>query len=151
MADVIYHLVHANIATARASFDDPLMQGFVEYIDEIDALAQSWPGFISQPGLPDEGLFYKEPVLLNVSIWESVESLQEFTYASRHADFLKRGAEWFIASELPAYVLYWFPAGEDPTEKEIKRRRDHLHQHGATPVAFTFDQPFSVEEMLAYS
>ncbi len=111
-----YQLVHANIATPRAPLDDPLMKGFVKRIDEIDYLAQGWHGFIAQPTLPDEGAIYSEPTLVNVSIWESVEDLREFTYSSRHAGFLKRRAEWFIPPDLPAYVLYWSPSGEVPTE-----------------------------------
>jgi hypothetical protein len=148
MANVKYYLVHVNIANPRAPLDDPLMKDFVEWIDNIDSLAQNWPGFIAQPVLPDEGLIYSEPTLVNVSIWDTVENLQEFTYSSRHADLLKRRTEWFIQSDLPAYVLYWSPAGEIPTEAEIKQRREHLHRHGATPFAFTFDEPYTVEEML---
>ena len=29
------------------------------------------------------------------------------------------------------------------------QRLDHLKQHGPTPLAFTFEQQFTVEEMLA--
>ena len=151
MANANYHLIHANIAIPRAPLDHPLMKGFAERIDEIDALAQSWPGFIAQPALPDEGLIYNEPTLVNVSVWDSVENLKEFTYSSRHADFLKRRAEWFIQSDLPAYVLFWSPAGKGPTEAEIKQRHEHLQQYGATPYAFTFDENYTVEEMVEFT
>jgi hypothetical protein len=151
MTDIIYHLVHANSATIRAALDDPLMKGFVDRIDEIDALAQGWPGFIAQPALPDEGLIYPQSTLLNVSIWESIENLREFTYTSEHADMLKRRAQWFVQSDRPAYVLYWSPAGEAPSEKEIKQRFEHLQQKGSTPYAFTFDEPYTIEEMLEFA
>lgn len=150
MNDRNYHLVHANVATARAALDDPLMNDFVDRLDEIDALAQGWPGFIAQPELPDEGLIYTEPTLLNVSIWESIENLRQFTYSSKHAGLLERRAEWFVQSDLSAYVLYWSPAGEVPWEEEIKRRFEYLHFHGATPFAFTFDEPDTVEDMLEF-
>jgi len=146
-----YNLVHVNIAAARASFDDPMMKGFVDRIDEIDGLAQSRPGFVSQPELPDEGRIYTGNTLVNVSIWESVEDLRQFTYASRHADILKMRAEWFVQSEAPNYVLYWGSAEEVPTEVEIKRRFDYLHQRAATPFAFSFKHTFSLEEMLDYT
>lgn len=145
-----YHLVHANLATARGSYDDPIMKGFVDLIDAIDGLAQSWPGFIAQPALPDEGLIYPEPFLLNVTIWESIESLREFTYTGQHAGMLKRREEWFLQSERPAYVLYWSPASAAPSEKEIKERIEHLQLHGSTPYAFTFDHPYTAEEMLEF-
>jgi hypothetical protein len=80
LTDVNYQLVHANIATPRARLDDPLMKGFVDRLDEIDALAQGWAGFIAQPALPDEGIVYNKPNLVNVSIWDSIENLREFTY-----------------------------------------------------------------------
>ena len=73
MNDPAYNLVHVNIANARGSMDDPIMKGFVDRIDEIDALAQSWPGFVAQPTLLDKGLIYTENTLVNVSIWDSVE------------------------------------------------------------------------------
>ena len=146
----IYHLVHANLATARTSFDDPIMKDFVDRVEEIDGLAQGWPGFIAQPVLPDEGLHYPEPFLLNISVWESVESLRKYTYMSQHADMLKRREEWFLQSIRPAYVLYWSPAWETPSEKEIKGRFEYLQLHGSTPYAFTFDQPYTAEEMLEF-
>ena len=151
MTEINYHLVHANVATARGSLDDPIMKGFVDQIDELDALAQSWPGFIAQPALPDEGLIYPGNVLVNVSIWTSVDNLREFTYESRHADALRLRADWFFQSELPNYVLYWAPVGEVPTEVEIKRRFDYLYEHGATPFAFNFDKSFTVDEMVFFS
>lgn len=134
----------------RASFDDPVMKGFVDQIDEIDTLAQGWPGFIAQPTPPDEGKIFTGNTLVNISIWDSVENLSEFSYTSRHADVLARRAEWFFQSELPNYVLYWAPSGSVPLEEEIKRRFDHLHLHGATPFAFVFEKTFTVEEMLDY-
>ena len=146
----IYHLVHANIAEMRADMDDPLMAGFVARIDAIDALASETPGFIAQPTPPDEGRIYPARMLLNISIWESVESLQRFTYSGRHAEAYVNRAEWFFQTEGPNYVLYWALAGQIPTEAEIKARIDYLAQHGPTPHAFTFKQPSSVEEMLAY-
>jgi hypothetical protein len=146
----MYHLVHANIAVGRAPLDDPLMAGFVAKVDEIDALAQSRPGFVAQPTPPDEGSIYTGRSMLNVSIWESVESLEEFAYGGEHARMLERRAEWFYQDRQPNYVLFWFPSGQVPTEREIQKRIRHLAGSGATPFAFTFDRPFSVQEMLEY-
>lgn len=151
MTEDIYHLVHVNIAEGRGAMDDPIMKGFVDRIEEIDGIAHKWPGFISQPTPPDEGSIYPENILVNVSIWETVEKLREFTYESRHAEVLGMRADWFHQSDLPNYVLYWAPAPELPTEGEIKRRFDYLHQHGATPFAFNFAKTFTVKEMLNYS
>ena len=150
MSETAYHLVHANVARMRAPLDDPIMAGFMARIEEIDALAQKSPGFVAQPTPADEGAVYRDDVLLNLSIWESVESLHEFTYSGRHAQALARRAEWFEQKDGPAYVLYWAPAGHIPTEKEVKERFDHLRRYGATPRAFTFEQRFTVETMLSH-
>lgn len=146
-----YYLVEANLSLARAPLDDVRMQGFVDLLDDIDALAHSWPGFIAQPALPDEGQCYSEPLLLNVSIWESVRVLQEFTYASEHAEIMKRGEEWFLPTGQPPYVLFWHEAAILPTEAEIRRRFEYLDQHGDSPFAFTFERPFSILEMLRFT
>lgn len=151
MPEPIYHVVHANIAKMRAPFDDPRMAGFVARADEIDALAQASPGFIAQPTPPDEGDIYTGQTLLNLSIWESVESLERFVYQGDHALSLERRAEWFEHPEGPNYVLFWMLAGDVPTESEVKRRLDSLVAHGPTPFAFNFHQRFTVQEMLRAS
>src|SRR5260370_32870123 len=117
---------------------------FVSQIDEINSLARSAAGFVAQPTLPDEGAVYTAPFLLNVSIWESIESLEAFTHQGKHAAVLERRGECFEQQGTsPNYVLYWIPKGHLVTEKEIKERLAYLGQHGPTPNAFTFKQPFA--------
>ena len=138
-----HHLVHANVAHARAPLDGPLMADFVAQVDEINSLARAAPGFVAQPTLPDEGTVYTAPFLLNVSVWESVESLDAFTHQGKHAAALERRAEWFHqGTQRRAYVLYWVRKGQPVTENQVKQRLDHLAKHGPTPYAFTFDHPF---------
>lgn len=148
MNQQIYHLIHANVAIARAPLDDPIMADFVNQVDEINALARESPGFVAQPTTTDEGQVFRGRALINLSIWESVESLDRFTHHGRHALALERRAEWFEQHERPNYVLYWAPAGHIPTEAEVKRRLDYLAKHGPTLLAFTFEHRFTVEEML---
>lgn len=145
-----YHLVHANVAIMRAPWDDPRMANFLEQADDIDALAQASPGFIDQPSPADEGSVYQEPALLNLSIWQSVEALEKFTFGPEHAKALERREDWFIQYEGPNYVLFWLPASEEPTEKEVQTRLGYLASHGPTPYAFTFENRFSIREMLPY-
>jgi hypothetical protein len=148
MNETTFHLIHANIATMRAPFEDPRMVDFVAMVDEIDALAHEAPGFVAQPTPLDEGVVYKGQVLLNLSIWESVESLEQFTYAGLHKLALSRRTEWFTQQPQPNYVLFWMPAGEVPTEIQVARRIAHLSEFGPTPFAFNFDQQFTAQEML---
>jgi hypothetical protein len=147
-----YHLVHANVAHARAPLDSPLMAGFVSQVEEVNSLARSAAGFVVQPVLPDEGAVYTAPFLLNVSLWESVESLDAFTHQGAHAAALERRGEWFEQERTtPRYVLYWVPEGHVVTEREVKERLDHLGEHGATPFAFTFERRFTLTQALAFA
>jgi hypothetical protein len=140
-----YQLVHANVAHARAPLDSPLMADFAAQVEELNSLARSAAGFVAQPTLPDEGSVYLAPLLLNVSIWESIESLDAFTHQGKHAEALERRGEWFEQDGTrPNYVLYWIPKGHIVTEKEIKERLDYLGKYGPTPYAFTLKQPFAV-------
>ncbi|MGJ8493491.1 DUF3291 domain-containing protein, partial [Glaesserella parasuis] len=86
---------------------------------------------------------YGEPGwLFNLSVWESLEALQQYVYKGLHADMLKRKKEWFGEMEGPSYVLWWIPAGERPTLTEAKRRIALLRQHGPSPEAFSFQHRF---------
>jgi hypothetical protein len=147
MRESAYHLIHANIAIMRAPFDDPRMADFLAMADKIDALAQAASGFVAQPEPPDEGAVYTGTTLLNLSIWESVEHLKQFTHAGQHARALERRTEWFEQSPGRNYVLFWLPAGEIPTEEEVARRMDYLVVHGPTPYAFSLDESFTIRDL----
>src|SRR5262249_27181374 len=114
---------------------------------ELNALARDAAGFIAQPTLPDEGANYQMPYLLNVSIWESIETLDAFTHQGRHAEALERRGEWFEQGGAePKYVLFWIPAGHIVTESDVKQKLDFLREHGPTRYAFTFEMPYSFRD-----
>ena len=146
-----YQIVHANIAVPRAPLDDPIMAGFVTQVDEINALAYSAPGFVAQSEPPDAGEVFPEGILVNMSVWRSVADLERFTHHGLHALALDRRAGWFEQSSDAGYVLYWVPAGHAPSEREVKRRIDHLKEYGPTPYAFSFGHRFTIDDMLAYT
>jgi hypothetical protein len=145
-----YHLIHANLAIARAPLNDPLMADFVTLGREIDALAAAAPGFIAMPTLPDTAALYSGQAMLNVSIWQSAEALAHFTHNGKHAQALSHRLAWFEPSCKPNYILFWIPAGEPPTEKEIKHRFDILVRRGPTPLAFTFKDSFISQDLEAF-
>ena len=41
-----WHLAQVNIGRARGAITDPVMQGFVARLEEINALAERTPGFV---------------------------------------------------------------------------------------------------------
>jgi hypothetical protein len=83
-----------------------------------------------------------ELVIVNFTVWESVEALFEFTYRSGHVEMYRRRREWFEAPTGAYIVLWWVPPGHIPTVEEADQRLDHLRAHGPTPYAFTFKQRF---------
>ncbi len=143
-----HHLAQINIGRLIAPLDDPRIAGFVAALDPVNALADAAPGFIwrlqSDSGnATDIPYTDKNPSLMvNMSVWESVEALRAFTYQSRHLEIFRQRAQWFEKSDLPIYCLWWVPAGHIPTVAEGRERLEHYRQYGPTPQAFWFHHLF---------
>jgi GNAT superfamily N-acetyltransferase len=80
-------------------------------------------------------------MIVNLSVWTSVESLRDFVYRSAHTPFLRRRAEWFEHLDAPAVALWWVPAGHRPDIAEARARLDFLALHGPSPYAFGLRAP----------
>src|SRR5688572_5889443 len=108
-----YHIAQVNIGLARAAMDDPIMADFVNNLAEINALGEATPGFVWRLQT-EEGnataLTVRENYNLNMTVWESIEALYQYTYYSGHAEFFRRRAEWFHKLDTPVTVLWWIPA-----------------------------------------
>lgn len=142
-----FHLAQVNIGRLRAPVDDPLMEGFRSQLDPINALADRSPGFVWRLQTEDGNAtairpYDDELMAINMSVWESLDALQQFVYRSAHIGPLRDRKQWFEPIEGPILVLWWVPAGHIPTIDEAKERLDHLKQHGPSPYAFTFRTPF---------
>ena len=142
-----FHLAHANIARMRAALDDPVMAGFVERLEPLNALADTSPGFVWR--LQDEDgdatairVFEDERILFNLSVWQSIQDLEAYTYKSAHVEAVRARGEWFERMAKPGLVLWWVAAGELPTVEEARRRFELLWEQGPTPEAFTFRNRF---------
>ncbi len=84
-----------------------------------------------------------------MSVWESIESLFEFTYKTAHTELIRSRRDWFHRMETPFMALWWIPEGHIPTPDEAQAKLEYLETHGVTPHAFTFKQRYSVEEWQA--
>jgi hypothetical protein len=146
-----YHLAQANIARMRAPLEDPVMEGFRSQLETINAAADRSPGFVWRLQT-EEGdatalrVFGDELIIINMSVWESLESLHNYVYRSEHLGPLRNRKEWFEPIAPPSLVLWWVPAGHVPTIEEAKDRLQYLKLHGPTAEAFTFRSPFSAPE-----
>lgn len=142
-----HHLAQLNIAHMLAPLSDPLMADFVAQLDQMNAIADSSPGFVwrLQDAAGDATAIraYDDPlILVNLSVWESVEALSAYVYRSQHGAAMRDRRRWFHKSAQPTFALWWVPAGHLPTLAEAKERLTHLCQHGVTPYAFSFAKPF---------
>src|SRR5437764_2790129 len=94
------HLAQVNIGRIKAPLDDPIMAGFVSRLDDINALAETTPGFVWRLQT-DEGNatalrpYDDDRILVNLSVWRTMEELREFVYRSRHVELLRAREEWF--------------------------------------------------------
>ncbi len=142
-----HHLAQFNIARMRAPIDDPVMEGFRSQLERINALADQSAGFVwrlqTSDGDATAVRAYADPlVIVNMSVWESLEALHQYVYQSPHVGPLRDRREWFEAATAPTLVLWWVPKGRIPTVEEAMESLEHLRTHGPTERAFTFRQPF---------
>ena len=143
-----HHIAQLNIARAKAPLDTPLLADFVAQLDAVNALAEASPGFVwrlkSDSGNATDIRAYDDPLMIvNMSVWESIDALFHFAYRTSHTKAMNRRKEWFESLPGPHMVLWWIPAGRFPTVEEAKWRLDHLEVHGPTATAFTFKARFA--------
>lgn len=146
-----YQIAQVNIGRIRAELDDPIMAGFVNRLDEINALADSSPGFVWRLKTEANNATYFRPfnderTLLNMSVWETVEHLRQFVFQTAHVELLRGRHAWFEKFAGVYAALWWVPVGHIPGIDEAKRRLAHLDKHGPTEFAFTFQAVFTPNE-----
>jgi hypothetical protein len=139
----MHHIAQVNIGRMKAPLESPEMAGFVARLEEINALADRAPGFVWRLQTPEGDATYLRPfeddrILINMSVWESVEALKDYVYRTAHKELLRDRRSWF-ENFAGAYVaLWWVPAGHRPGVDEAKKRLAYLDEHGPSQFAFTF-------------
>jgi heme-degrading monooxygenase HmoA len=147
-----YHLAQINVGRFLAPIDSPQIKDFVDNLDRINALAESQPGFVWRlvgegNNATDVRPFEDPDMALNLSVWESLETLAAFVYRTAHRDIMRRRREWFSVMET-YMTLWWVPVGYTPTPEEGWARLKLLEQMGPTADAFTFRNPFPAPDAI---
>jgi hypothetical protein len=141
-----YQLAQLNIAHLKAPLESPLLADFVANLDRINALAESAPGFVwrlqTEAGDATALRPLGDNVLVNMSVWQDIESLNRYVYRSAHVEVMRRRKEWFERAAEAYLVLWWVPRGLRPTIEEANQRLALLRAHGPTPRAFNFRNAF---------
>jgi GNAT superfamily N-acetyltransferase len=147
------HLAQVNVARLRHPIDHPATADFVAGLVPVNAVADASPGFVWRLQTDDGDatalrVFPDPEVIVNLSVWTSVEALRAFIYRSDHTAFLRRRGEWFDRMSTPSVALWWVPADHLPDIAEARARLDFLVANGPTPYAFglrTLERPLLFE------
>jgi hypothetical protein len=146
-----FHIAQVNIGLPVAPVDSPALAEFMASLDPVNAVADRAPGFVWRLQ-SEEGNATSIPVLgddrliINMSVWESIDHLAEFVYRSgAHLAVMRRRRQWFERIKV-FMALWWVPAGHRPTVAEAEERLQHLRVYGPTAFAFTFRERFAAPD-----
>jgi Domain of unknown function (DUF3291) len=144
-----WHLAQVNVSTLLEPIDSPLLDGFVAALDPVNATADLAPGFVwrlmTTDGNATSIRAFEDPmIIVNLTVWESVEALEAFAYGDPGHRAVMRGRRaWFERHEAASFALWWLPAGDLPTVAEAADRLAYLRLHGPSSTAFTFRERFA--------
>jgi hypothetical protein len=149
---VDHHIAQVNIGRLAALADSEQLAGFFAQLDPVNAAADAAPGFVwrlqTEEGNATSVVAFEwdqsdsHGVLVNMSVWESIEQLAAFVYGDLHRAVLRGRRAWFQAVAEATTCLWWVPAGHRPSTDEAEDRLLLLRDHGSTPAAFTFRHSF---------
>lgn len=147
MLERSYELAQVNVALPMEPLDSARLAEFVANLDPVNAVADAAPGFIWRLQTEDGDAtavrgFGDDRLIVNMSVWESVEALAGFAFGSEHAQIMRRRREWFVPMREAYAVAWWVPRGHRPTVAEAEDRLAALRAVGPTPYAFTVRHAF---------
>ena len=138
-----WQIAQINIATALYSEEDDRISEFYSQLDDINALADTSPGFVwrlqSDSGNATDIQVGDDPMLIvNMSVWQSAEALFDFAYKSAHRLVVANRRQWFKRPDGVYQALWWVPNGHRPSVAEGMERIALLENVGPGPESFTF-------------
>jgi hypothetical protein len=144
MNGVTRHLAELNIGRVRYPLDDPRMVEFVDNLALVNGLAERSQGFVwrlkDANGNATSIRGFDDPrIILNISVWESVEALEHYVWQTVHKRFYGRRHEWFDKMDGAYFVMWWVPVGHRPTVHEAVERLQSLERNGPSDSAFGWE------------
>lgn len=141
------HLAELNIGRLLAPTDDPRVAEFMGALDRINGLGKRMPGFVwmmegsGEPGTGNaETKIGGDPQFVsNLTVWESVETLENFVWNTVHRQFYERRQEWFEIMGEQHFVMWWVDAGHRPSLDEALERLEMRKSNGDSDEAFGWD------------
>jgi hypothetical protein len=142
------YLAQIDVPRLLAPIDAPETADFVAALAPVNARADAAPGFVwrlqTESGDATSGQVFDHPlVIVNLTVWESIEALEAFAYReASHLAVLRRRREWFERAVEAATALWWVPSGHIPGVDGALDRLATLRAQGLSPTAFTFRERF---------
>ena len=141
------HLAELNVGRLLAPTDDPRVAEVMQALDFVNGLGKRMPGFVwmmegsggPNTGNTDSKIDGDPQFVSNLTVWESVETLENFVWNTVHRRFYERRADWFEILGRMHFVMWWVPVGHRPTLAEALERLAHRERHGDTEEAFGWD------------
>jgi Domain of unknown function (DUF3291). len=152
-----FHLAIYNFGIHVADYGDPAIEGFLRREPFNFEAAERASGFVARSGYDGEPgpVSWGQQVFprflagsgrtsgpSSLSLWQDIESLMAFSYSGIHAEALQHARRWNVERAWPSLVLFWVEADRRPDWTEAVERFEQLADHGVSPSAFTFKQPF---------
>ncbi|MEO7398845.1 MAG: DUF3291 domain-containing protein [Ilumatobacteraceae bacterium] len=150
-----FHLAEFNVARLSHPLDSTESAEFVAVLDAVNMIAEASPGFVwrlqADGGLPSSYVTaYDDPrLIINLTVWEGVESLRHFAYRSGHGAYFRRRREWFETLPAEAVVCWWIVAGHVPSVIDATARLERLRHDGPGPDGFLLSDPLLSPGMTA--
>ena len=141
------HLAELNIGRLIAPTDDPRVAEFMANLDRINGLGKRMPGFVwmmegsGEPGTgnTENNLGDDPQAVANLTVWESVETLENFVWNTVHKQFYDRRREWFEVMGQQHFVMWWVAAGRRPSQQEALDRLERRKREGDSAEAFGWE------------
>ncbi len=142
-----YHLAELNVGRLVADTDDPRVAEFMAALDRINGLGKRMQGFVwMMEGSGEPGTGNTEAKIggdtryvANLTVWEDVETLEQFVWNTVHRQFYERRQEWFEVLGEMHFVMWWVPVGHRPTLDEALERLERRRVNGDSADAFGWE------------
>lgn len=146
---MLMNLAQLNIGKILYPMEDARMSGFADRLADVNALAERSRGFVWRleddddlDGATSLRLPGTTETLVNMSVWEDVETLFQFVYKTVHKRLVDDRMKWFEPLSERHTVLWWIEKNHTPTLDEAAERLDRIRKDGPGPLAFDFESPF---------
>jgi len=139
-----FHIAELNIGRLVAPVGDPRIAEFINALDRINGLGKRMPGFVwmmEGSGEPNTGnteakIDGDPQFVSNLTVWQSVETLENFVWNTVHRQFYQKRQEWFEVLGGMHFVMWWVPVGHRPTLQEGLHRLADMEKQGDSDHAF---------------